>query len=658
MARAIRRDSVGNPVFKLGRQRPVARGNRLSLKRYVARAALPTPPSSADYSAAAMAELNDIYLNDQLGDCVIAAGYHMVAVATGSASGSPFNASNAQLIADYSAIGGYDPSKSNPDGTNPTDQGCDEVTALNYWCENGFADKAMPAGWIEVDATSQQELSQAVYLFGHVYLTLELPDAYYGANGINAPKASGFTWDVAGASVTDDGHAIVGVGYTSAGIKIDTWGMLGTMTWGAVSKYCQPPSGGAYVMLTPDIISRAKQKAPSGADWASLVSDLNALGANIPVITSPTNVSCAVNLPVSYQITATNSPVEYFAENLPAGLSVNTKTGAITGQATSAGTVLATVGASNTASQGPPDKPPLGAKTTAATRGGSGVAIVTFKIAAASTKPVITSATSANAVVNTSFTYKITASNSPKSFGATGLPAGLSVNASTGLISGKAISTGTYQITVSASNAAGTGAAKVSLTVAAAVGQIPVITSGPLINGQQGKALTYKITASNSPKSFAVSGLPSGLSVNASSGVISGTPSSAGSTNVTVSATNSAGTGTKAVKFVITPLVTHTPPPTTKPPISSSSIPPTSGFAPGPQAEWMPPPTFALPPIPPVPPTPSAPPIPAMSDWGRQLLGPLKGSRKLGILAASGIVIEGLLAIVSMTDDSEDGGRR
>jgi hypothetical protein len=52
---------------------------------------------------------------------------------------------------------------------------------------------------------------------------------------------------------------------------------------------------------------------------------------------------------------------------------------------------------------------------------------------------------------------------------------------------------------------------------------------------------------------------------------------------------------------------------------------------------------------------PTAPPL---ADLGRQLLGNLQGSRKLGILAASGIVIEGLLAIASMSDDSPDGGRR
>src|SRR4029077_5909491 len=50
--------------------------------------------------------------------------------------------------------------------------------------------------------------------------------------------------------------------------------------------------------------------------------------------------------------------------------------------------------------------------------------------------PVITSAGTASGTVGTAFSYQIVATNSPTSFNATGLPAGLTVNAGTGLISG------------------------------------------------------------------------------------------------------------------------------------------------------------------------------------------------------------------------------
>jgi PKD repeat protein len=79
----------------------------------------------------------------------------------------------------------------------------------------------------------------------------------------------------------------------------------------------------------------------------------------------------------------------------------------------------------------------------------------------------------------------------------------------------------------------------------------PVITSVLTATGTVNQAFSYQITADNSPSSFNASGLPAGLSVNTNSGAITGTPTTAGSNNVTISASSSGGTDSKTLVVVI-----------------------------------------------------------------------------------------------------------
>src|SRR5438045_1395204 len=158
----------------------------------------------------------------------------------------------------------------------------------------------------------------------------------------------------------------------------------------------------------------------------------------------------------------------------------------------------------------------------------------------AAPKPVITSPLTATGQVGVAFSYQITATNNPTSFNATGLPSGLTVNTSTGLISGTPTTAGTYSVAISATNPGGTGSATLTLTIKPAP---PVITSATTASGTVGVAFSYQITATNNPISFNATGLPAGLTVNTSTGLISGTPTTAGTYSVTISATNAGGTG-------------------------------------------------------------------------------------------------------------------
>src|SRR5437773_45552 len=79
--------------------------------------------------------------------------------------------------------------------------------------------------------------------------------------------------------------------------------------------------------------------------------------------------------------------------------------------------------------------------------------------------PVITSPTTASGTGGVAISYQITPTNNPTSSNATGLPARLTVNTTTGVIPGTPTTAGAYTVAISASNAGGTGSATLTLTI-------------------------------------------------------------------------------------------------------------------------------------------------------------------------------------------------
>lgn len=166
--------------------------------------------------------------------------------------------------------------------------------------------------------------------------------------------------------------------------------------------------------------------------------------------------------------------------------------------------------------------------------------------------PVITSPLSATATNGVAFEYQITASNFPTSFDASGLPAGLVVDPTTGKISGKPNPNelGDFNITLFASNSAGTRNATLSLEI---LPPAPVINSPLTASTQVGKEFAYQIEASNNPTQYGASPLPSGLSVNTSTGLISGVPSASGTSDITISASNAGGKDQITLRLTVNP---------------------------------------------------------------------------------------------------------
>ncbi|MGA1130270.1 MAG: putative Ig domain-containing protein, partial [Chthoniobacterales bacterium] len=158
----------------------------------------------------------------------------------------------------------------------------------------------------------------------------------------------------------------------------------------------------------------------------------------------------------------------------------------------------------------------------------------------ATPSPVITVSGPATATALQAFTYQIQASENPTSYAASGLPEGLSVNTSTGVISGTPTTPGTYTVGLTATNAAGDGTATLTIIVDANP-DAPTITSNLITSGQINSAFAYQITASNNPASYTAANLPAGLSINTSTGLISGTPTEGGTFNATITALNDFG---------------------------------------------------------------------------------------------------------------------
>jgi hypothetical protein len=78
--------------------------------------------------------------------------------------------------------------------------------------------------------------------------------------------------------------------------------------------------------------------------------------------------------------------------------------------------------------------------------------------------PSITSSAQATLTQGSAFSYQIVATNSPTKYGATGLPSGLSLNATTGQISGTALTSQQVSVQLSATNAYGQGTMALALT--------------------------------------------------------------------------------------------------------------------------------------------------------------------------------------------------
>ncbi len=214
---------------------------------------------------------------------------------------------------------------------------------------------------------------------------------------------------------------------------------------------------------------------------------------------------------------------------LPAGISLNVSNGTVSGTPTTANAFAFTVQVV--------DKNRLSA---------SKAFTLTVQ---ASTPPlaITTSPTLAGGVVGVSYSQSISASGgtTPYTWSVTAgsLPPGLSLDASSGSITGTPSSANTFSFTVQVKAANGATASKAfTLTIAAGTPKLTITSTSPLPGGTVQTGYSQSLTASGGTPPYnwsVISGaLPDGLGLNSAGGVIAGTPAKAGTFPFTVRVTD------------------------------------------------------------------------------------------------------------------------
>jgi hypothetical protein len=230
----------------------------------------------------------------------------------------------------------------------------------------------------------------------------------------------------------------------------------------------------------------------------------------------------------------------------PSGLTLNTSTGSLTGTPTAAGTFNFTV------------------QVTDSARGTANKVFAISVVAAVK----IAAATPPGGVTGVSYTQQFAATGGVTpyawSIASGSIPAGLSLSTTTGLLSGTPTTVGTYTFTIAVTDqSGGKDSAAYTIAVVARVAPLSITTQAPLPGGVVGVSYTqtFAATGGTSPYTWSVStgALPTGLTLNASTGSLTGTPTAAGTFNFTLQVVDSAkAAATQAFTITVTAALTIT----------------------------------------------------------------------------------------------------
>ena len=294
---------------------------------------------------------------------------------------------------------------------------------------------------------------------------------------------------------------------------------------------------------TTGVLSGTPTTTGNTTSWITAADPAGAVGyaplawtiaASAVTVTKPANQSTSIGVAVSLAATATtsntgNTGFTWTATGLPTGIVINASTGVMSGTPTTA-RAATTV-------------------TLKATDSLGAFASNTFTWAIVNpvtvAKPANQSSSLGVSVSLTATATTSTAGNTGFTWSATGLPAGITMNATTGVMSGTPTTVrAAATVTLTARDSFGasntntfTWAITSPVTVAKPANQSSTIGLAVMLTPS-----ATTTSAGNTGFTWAATGLPTGISINSSTGVMSGTPTTVrAAATVTLTATNSFG---------------------------------------------------------------------------------------------------------------------
>lgn len=231
------------------------------------------PPANGDIDRCTRITDWGMQGNDQWGDCVEAMMVH-ADVALNAYAGHPVTYADDYAITLYSEITGFDPN-AGPSGNNPTDNGTDVQTALEYWKNTGLVDSSGTthklAGYAKFSNPADEVLlAQVLNTFGCVCVGVSLQQDQ------EDQFANGEPWNYVSGSQFIGGHGITLQQRSVGGV-----GVLHYVTWGQVQRatrkfqrYCAGGGNGeAWAVVTSDWLD-ANGDSLAGLNLDQLLSDL------------------------------------------------------------------------------------------------------------------------------------------------------------------------------------------------------------------------------------------------------------------------------------------------------------------------------------------------------------------------------------------------